>query len=67
MTVLLVLFTFATFLLIDHYRTRRAIVRQPALQVAAATRDAVPRLSQLWSAALKCPKTCVSTPVTPGR
>src|ERR1700739_83843 len=42
MTVLLVLFTFATFLLIDHYRSRRAIV-QPAMQVAA-TRDAVPRL-----------------------
>src|SRR6202158_2860532 len=44
MTVLLVLFTFATFLLIDHYRPRRAIVRQPALQVAASTRDAAPRL-----------------------
>jgi glycine cleavage system H lipoate-binding protein len=44
MTVLLVLFTFATFLLIDHYRTRRAIVQQPALQIAAATRDAAPRL-----------------------
>jgi glycine cleavage system H lipoate-binding protein len=34
MTVLLVLFTFATFLLIDHFRTRHAVV-QPALQVAA--------------------------------
>jgi glycine cleavage system H lipoate-binding protein len=44
MTVLLVLFTFATFLLIDHYRTRRAIVQQPALQIAGATRDAAPRL-----------------------
>jgi len=44
MTVLLVLFTFATFLLIDHYRTRHAIVQQPALQVAAATPDAAPRL-----------------------
>jgi glycine cleavage system H lipoate-binding protein len=44
MTVLLVLFTFATFLLIDHFRSRRAIV-QPALQVAAAKQDAVPRLT----------------------
>jgi glycine cleavage system H protein len=43
MTVLLVLFTFAAFLLIDHFRSRRAIV-QPALQVAAAKQDTVPRL-----------------------
>jgi glycine cleavage system H lipoate-binding protein len=44
MTVLLVLFTFAAFLLIDHYRTRHALV-QPALQVAATKQDAVPRLN----------------------
>jgi len=44
MTVLLVLFTFITFLLIDHFRSRRAIV-QPALQMATAKQDAVaPRL-----------------------
>lgn len=44
MTVLLVLFTFATFLLIDYLRTRRVVV-QPALQVSAAKQDAaVPRL-----------------------
>ncbi len=43
MTVLLVLFFFATFLLIDHYRSRHAVV-QPAMQVAASTQDAVPRL-----------------------
>ena len=44
MTVLLVLFFFATFLLIDYFRTRHAIV-QPALQVAPAKHDAaVPRL-----------------------
>jgi glycine cleavage system H lipoate-binding protein len=43
MTVLLVLFTFATFLLIDRYRSRHSTV-QPAMQVAAATRDAAPRL-----------------------
>src|SRR5664279_1221974 len=43
MTVLLVLFFFATFLLIDYFRSRHAIV-QPALQVAPAKHDAVPRL-----------------------
>src|SRR5271157_281601 len=42
MTVLLVLFTFAAFLLIDHFRSRHATV--PALQVAPAKHDAVPRL-----------------------
>src|SRR5208337_2393114 len=35
MTVLLVLFTFVTFLLIDHFRSRLSVV-QPALEVAAA-------------------------------
>jgi glycine cleavage system H protein len=43
MTVLLVLFFFATFLLIDHYRSRRAVV-QPAMLVAAAKQDTAPRL-----------------------
>ena len=44
MTVLLVLVTFATFLLIDYFRTRHAVV-QPALQVSAAKHDAaLPRL-----------------------
>jgi glycine cleavage system H lipoate-binding protein len=45
MTVLLVLFFFATFLLIDYFRTRHAIV-QPVLQVAPSKHDAaaVPRL-----------------------
>ena len=43
MTVLLVLFTFATFLLIDYFRTRHEVV-QAALQVSAAKQDAVPRL-----------------------
>ncbi len=43
MTVLLVLFTFATFLLIDHFRSRHAVV-QPAMQVAAAKQDTAPRL-----------------------
>ena len=42
MTVLLVLFTFATFLLIDHFRSRRTVT-QPALQVATVP-QATPRL-----------------------
>ena len=47
MTVLLVLFTFAAFLLIDHFRSRHATLQttlQPALQVAAAHQDTLPRL-----------------------
>lgn len=43
MTVLLVLFTFASFLLIDHFRSRHAVV-QPALQVAAGQEAKAPRL-----------------------
>jgi len=44
MTVLLVLFFFATFLAIDYFRTRDAFVH-PVLQVAPARHDAVaPRL-----------------------
>jgi glycine cleavage system H protein len=43
MTVLLVLFTFAAFLFIDYFRSRRAVV-QPVLQVAPAKHDALPRL-----------------------
>jgi glycine cleavage system H lipoate-binding protein len=43
MTVLLVLFTFASFLLIDHFRSRHAVV-QPALQVAARQEAKAPRL-----------------------
>jgi glycine cleavage system H lipoate-binding protein len=38
MTVLLVLFTFVSFLLIDHFRSRRAV--QPVLQVAPAMHPA---------------------------
>src|ERR1700685_4793637 len=43
MTVLLVLFTFTAFLLIDHFRSRHAAV-QPVLQVAPAKEDVVARL-----------------------
>ncbi len=47
MTVLLVLFFFTTFLLIDYFRSRHAVVQaalQPAVQVASAKHDALPRL-----------------------
>jgi len=43
MTVLLVLLTFVTFLLIDHYHSSKQVVVQPALQVAK--REAPPRLA----------------------
>lgn len=43
MTVLLVLFTFITFLLIDHFYGRKQVVVQPALQLAR--REALPRLA----------------------
>jgi glycine cleavage system H lipoate-binding protein len=43
MTVLLVLFTFITFLLIDYFRSRNALVR-PAVYTAEAKADAIPRL-----------------------
>ena len=42
MTVILVLLTFATFLLIDHFYSRRHAV-QPVMQVAK--REAQPRLA----------------------
>src|ERR1022692_4232458 len=44
MVVLLVLFTFISFLLIDYFRSRNSVV-QPALQLSTAKQDsAVPRL-----------------------
>jgi len=56
MTVLLVLFTFATFLLIDYVRTRHAVV-QPVLQVAPAKSDAaVPRLQPALVAGFAVPE-----------
>ena len=44
MTVLLVLFFFTTFLLIDHFRSRNAVA-VPALQVAPAKTASAPRLT----------------------
>ena len=55
MTVLLVLFTFATFLLIDYFRTRNAVV-QPALQVSAAKYDSAPRLQPALVAGFEVPE-----------
>lgn len=56
MTVLLVLFTFATFLLIDYVRTRHAVVQQ-VLQVAPAKSDAaVPRLRPALVAGFAVPE-----------
>jgi len=43
MTVLLVLFTFAAFLLIDHFYSRKRVVVQPVME-AAREREALPRL-----------------------
>lgn len=43
MTVLLVLLTFITFLLIDHFYSRKRVVVQPALLVAPGCREMMPR------------------------
>ena len=43
MTVLLVLLTFITFLLIDHFYSRKRVIVQPALQVAPVRREGVSR------------------------
>lgn len=44
MTVLLVLLTFVTFLLIDHFFSRKHAVVQPAMQVGPAKRESALRL-----------------------
>ncbi len=44
MTVLLVLLTFVTFLLIDHFYSRKHAVLQPAMQVGPAKRESALRL-----------------------
>jgi glycine cleavage system H protein len=58
MTVLLVLFFFGTFLLIDYFRTRHANVPatlQAALPVAAAEQDTAPHLQPALVAGFKVP------------
>ncbi|MGA3087266.1 MAG: glycine cleavage system protein H [Terriglobales bacterium] len=58
MTVLLVLFFFTTFLVIDHFRTRNAV--QPALQVAPAiakpAAEVTPRLQPALVGGFKVPE-----------
>ncbi len=44
MTVLLVLLTFVTFLLIDHFYSRKSVVVQPTLQVARHEGRVIPSL-----------------------
>src|ERR1019366_2915415 len=56
MTVLLVLFTFVSFLLIDHFRSRRAV--QPVLQVAPAKQAtaSAPRLQPALAGGFAVPE-----------
>jgi glycine cleavage system H protein len=44
MTVLLVLFTFVAFLLIDHFYSRKRVAVQPVMEAARGEREFVPRL-----------------------
>ncbi|MGB6472444.1 MAG: glycine cleavage system protein H [Candidatus Sulfotelmatobacter sp.] len=56
MTVLLVLVTFVSFLLIDYFRTRHAVVH-PTLQVSPAKHDpALPRLQPALVAGFEVPE-----------
>ncbi len=54
MTVLLVLFTFITFLLIDYFRTRKAV--HPVLEMSAAKYEAAPRLQPALVAGFQVPE-----------
>ncbi|HUA16451.1 MAG TPA: glycine cleavage system protein H [Verrucomicrobiae bacterium] len=54
MTVILVLLTFAIFLLIDYVRTQKRVATQPVLQ--AALRDEAPRLVPALVAGFKVPE-----------
>src|SRR5260370_26367129 len=55
MTVLLVLFTFVTFLLIDYFRTRNSTLL-PALEVLAAKHETAPRLQPALVAGFEVPE-----------
>jgi glycine cleavage system H protein len=55
MTVLLVLFTFVTFLLIDYFRTQNAIVHPP-LEVSGAKHETAPRLQPAVVAGFAVPE-----------
>jgi glycine cleavage system H protein len=56
MTVILVLFTFATFLIIDHFHSRKAVVVQPALAMAKAQRPVAARPVPDMVAGFKVPE-----------
>jgi glycine cleavage system H protein len=56
MTVLLVLLTFVTFLLIDHFFSRKRVIVQPVLQVAPGRREAMPRLDPSLVAGFRVPE-----------
>jgi glycine cleavage system H lipoate-binding protein len=54
MTVLLVLLTFVTFLLIDHFHSRKQVVLQPAMR--PAKREAPPRLAPSLAGGFQVPE-----------
>src|SRR5579885_1490106 len=54
MTVLLVLLTFVTFLLIDHFHSRKQVVLQPATR--PAKREAPPRLAPSLAGGFQVPE-----------
>ncbi len=56
MTVLLVLFTFVAFLLIDYFRTRNTIPEPAVMTAAAAKLNAVPRLQPALVAGFAVPE-----------
>jgi hypothetical protein len=56
MTVILVLLTFAAFLLIDHFHSRKRAVTQPAFQVSPAKREDLPRLAPSFVGGFRVPE-----------
>lgn len=62
MTVLLVLFTFATFLLIDYFRTRHVAIRA-GLQASGTEPDAVPRMKPALVGGFEVPENLRYHPV----
>jgi glycine cleavage system H lipoate-binding protein len=56
MTVILVLLTFAAFLLIDHFQSRKRVVTQPGFQVSPAKREDLPRLAPSFVGGFQVPE-----------
>ena len=69
MTVILVLFTFATFLLIDHFFSEKQVIVQPAVIAATATAKAekAPRPVPGLVGGFGFRKISAIIPATPGR